>query len=144
MMSETSRAIFYRCGRIAGMSKSASARTTMVVCVLCHAAKDTGCNPVGHPLRTLYKNGGDRPVLQQKIKEKHWRRNNTHTQNSNILDTRARISVIPKTKCCVFYGIIINCVPSLNSEEPFFQLCCCVSFLFWREIGFGFTYYLCT
>jgi hypothetical protein len=29
-------------------------------------------------------------------------------------------------------------------EEPFFQLCCCVSFLFWREIGFGFTYYLCT
>jgi hypothetical protein len=26
-------------------------------------------------------------------------------------------------------------------EEPFFQLCCCVSFLFWREIGFGSTYY---
>ncbi len=26
----------------------------------------------------------------------------------------------------------------------FFQLCCCVSYLFWREIGFGFTYYLCT
>jgi hypothetical protein len=26
----------------------------------------------------------------------------------------------------------------------FFQLCCCFSFLFWREIGFGFTYYLCT
>ncbi len=25
-----------------------------------------------------------------------------------------------------------------------FQLCCCVSFLFWREIGCGFTYYLCT
>ena len=22
-------------------------------------------------------------------------------------------------------------------EEPFFQLCCCFSFLFWREIGFG-------
>ncbi len=29
-------------------------------------------------------------------------------------------------------------------EEPFFQLCCCVSFLFWQEIGFCFTYYLCT
>ncbi len=29
-------------------------------------------------------------------------------------------------------------------EEPFFQLCCCVSFLFWWEIGFGFAYYLCT
>ncbi len=27
----------------------------------------------------------------------------------------------------------------------FFQLCCCVSFWFWREIGFGCTYYLlCT
>jgi hypothetical protein len=24
-------------------------------------------------------------------------------------------------------------------EELFFQLCCCVSFLFWREKGFGFT-----
>jgi hypothetical protein len=24
------------------------------------------------------------------------------------------------------------------------QLCCCVSFWFWWEIGFGFTYYLCT
>ncbi len=29
-------------------------------------------------------------------------------------------------------------------RNPFFRLCCCVSFLFWREIGFGFTYYLCT
>ncbi len=29
-------------------------------------------------------------------------------------------------------------------EQPFFQLCCCFSFLFWREIGFDFTYYLCT
>ena len=26
-------------------------------------------------------------------------------------------------------------------EEPFFQLSCCVSFWFWREIGFGCTYY---
>ena len=24
---------------------------------------------------------------------------------------------------------------SRGLEEPFFQLCCCVSFLFWREIG---------
>ncbi len=30
-------------------------------------------------------------------------------------------------------------------EEPFFQLCCCVSFWFWRELGFGCTYYqICT
>ncbi len=27
-------------------------------------------------------------------------------------------------------------------EELFFQLCCCVSFWFWREIGFGFIYYV--
>ncbi len=26
---------------------------------------------------------------------------------------------------------------SRGLEEPFFQLCCCVSSLFWREIGFG-------
>ncbi len=26
----------------------------------------------------------------------------------------------------------------------FLQLCCCVSFLFWRKTGFGFTYYFCT
>jgi hypothetical protein len=33
---------------------------------------------------------------------------------------------------------------SRGLEELFLQLCCCVSFWFWREIGFGFTYYLCT
>ncbi len=34
---------------------------------------------------------------------------------------------------------------SRGLEEPFFQLCCCVKFWFWREIGFGCTYYLlCT
>jgi hypothetical protein len=26
-------------------------------------------------------------------------------------------------------------------KEPFFQLCCCVSFWFWREIEFGCMYY---
>ncbi len=26
-------------------------------------------------------------------------------------------------------------------EKPVFHLCCCVSFLLWREIGFGCTYY---
>jgi hypothetical protein len=30
---------------------------------------------------------------------------------------------------------------SRGLEEPFFQLCCCVSFWFRREIGFGCTYY---
>ncbi len=37
-----------------------------------------------------------------------------------------------------------NTLAKHGLEEPFFQLCCCVSFLFWREIGFGFTYSLCT
>ncbi len=30
---------------------------------------------------------------------------------------------------------------SRGLEEPFFQLCCCVSIWFWREMGFGCTYY---
>ncbi len=34
-----------------------------------------------------------------------------------------------------------NTLASHGLEEPFFQLCCCVSFWFWREIGFGCTYY---
>ena len=37
-----------------------------------------------------------------------------------------------------------NTLASCGLEKLFLQLCCCVSFLFWREIGFGFTYYLCT
>ncbi len=36
-----------------------------------------------------------------------------------------------------------NTLAAQGLEELFFQLCCCVSFWFWREIGFGFTY-LCT
>jgi hypothetical protein len=36
-----------------------------------------------------------------------------------------------------------NTLASRGLEEPFFQLCCCVSvFWFWREIGFGVTYVL--
>ena len=31
---------------------------------------------------------------------------------------------------------------SRGLEEPFFQLCCCVSFWFWVEIVFGVTYVL--
>ncbi len=37
-----------------------------------------------------------------------------------------------------------NTLATPGLEEPFFQLCCCVSFLFLREIDFGFTYHLCT
>jgi hypothetical protein len=31
----------------------------------------------------------------------------------------------------------MNTLALRGLEEPFFQLCCCVSFWFWREIGFG-------
>jgi hypothetical protein len=34
-----------------------------------------------------------------------------------------------------------NTLASRGLEEPIFQLCCCVSFWFWQEIGFGCTYY---
>jgi hypothetical protein len=33
-----------------------------------------------------------------------------------------------------------NALAARGLEELFFQLCYCVSFWFWREIGFGFTY----
>jgi hypothetical protein len=33
-----------------------------------------------------------------------------------------------------------NTLAAHGLEELFFQLCCCVSYLFWPEIGFGFTY----
>jgi hypothetical protein len=33
-----------------------------------------------------------------------------------------------------------NTLAARGLEEIFFQLCCCVSLLFWWEIGFGFTY----
>ncbi len=33
-----------------------------------------------------------------------------------------------------------NTLASCGLVEPFFQLCCCVSFLFWREIVFGVLY----
>ncbi len=37
-----------------------------------------------------------------------------------------------------------NTLAARGLEELIFQLCCCVSFWFWREIGFGFIYYLLT
>ncbi len=36
-----------------------------------------------------------------------------------------------------------NTLAARGLEDFFLQLCCCVSFWFWRGIGFGFTY-LCT
>jgi hypothetical protein len=35
-----------------------------------------------------------------------------------------------------------KCTRCACAGGTFFQLCCCVSFWFWREIGFGFIYYV--
>ncbi len=35
-----------------------------------------------------------------------------------------------------------NTLAARGLEELFFQLCCCVSFWFWWDIGFGFIYYI--
>jgi hypothetical protein len=53
----------------------------------------------------------------------------TYTQNGGRTDGRT--------------DRLTNTLAVCGLEELFFQLCCCVSFWFWREIGFGFTY-LCT
>jgi hypothetical protein len=40
-----------------------------------------------------------------------------------------------------FYAMEIEKTLAVHGlEELFFQLCCCVSFWFWQEIGFGLTY----
>ncbi len=36
----------------------------------------------------------------------------------------------------------LNTLAARGLEERVFQLCCCVSFWFWREIGFGFHTYV--
>ncbi len=51
------------------------------------------------------------------------------------------LSPYRQTECRMEKQIHLLCVGWRNL---FFQLCCCVSVLFWQEIGFGFTYYLCT
>jgi hypothetical protein len=37
---------------------------------------------------------------------------------------------------------VANTLALRGLEGLFLQLCCCVSFLFWQEIGFGFIYYV--
>ncbi len=84
-------------------------------------------------------------------------RNNTYWvslfQRNNSLTFQTEVSCFSIT---LFYSIFValthrqkdsqrpNTLATHGLEEPFFWLCCCVSFLFWREIGFGFTYSLCT
>jgi hypothetical protein len=45
------------------------------------------------------------------------------------------------TNTIALHGLEEPAHASRGLEEPFFQLCCCVGFWFWREIGFGCTYY---
>ncbi len=49
-----------------------------------------------------------------------------------------------RNKYTRFAGLEEPAHDSRGLEELIFQLCCRVSFWFWREIGFGCTYYLCT
>ncbi len=85
-------------------------------------------------------------------------RNNTYWvslfQRNNSLIFRTGVSCFSIT---LFYSTLLALTDGQNHRQRnqytrlawaggnFFQLCCCVSFLlFWWEIGFGFTYYLCT
>ncbi len=64
--------------------------------------------------------------------------------NKNTEDT-IRWKLFPKSKGSfvnLYICVQSNTLASRGLEELFFQLCCCVSFWFWREIGFGFTYLL--
>jgi hypothetical protein len=46
-----------------------------------------------------------------------------------------------KSSGSMYLGISSDTLAVRGLEELFFQLCCCVSFWFWREIiGFSFTY----
>ncbi len=42
---------------------------------------------------------------------------------------------------CFILDELLDTLALRGLVESLFQLCCCVSFLFWREIVFGCTYY---
>ncbi len=66
---------------------------------------------------------------------------------TQLLSSLGDKTVAGSNRSCISstsFGIQIITFALCGLEEPFFQLRCCFSFLFWREIGFGFTYYLCT
>ncbi len=84
-------------------------------------------------------------------------RNNTYWfslfKRNNLLLFRAGVSCLSVT---LFYSTLLAITDRQKdgrrvkytryawAEGTFFQLCCYVSYLLWWEIGFGFTYYLCT
>ncbi len=69
---------------------------------------------------------------------------NTLTGSSRFISSCAVVSVFCSSGTLASCGLEEPAHASRGLEELFFQLCCCVSFWFQREIGFGFTYYLCT
>ncbi len=56
------------------------------------------------------------------------------------MDGRTDVQTDGETNTLALRGLEEPAHSSRGLEEPFFQLCCCVSFWFWREIGFGCTY----
>ncbi len=76
-----------------------------------------------------------------------------YTQYISYKKTRKNLPNTPPHDICIFMcryremyywftatSFLLFTLASRGLEELFFQLCCCVSFWFWREIGFGFTY----
>jgi hypothetical protein len=65
----------------------------------------------------------------------------THTERQTTnLSVKHSFTLYPSLSP---YGITdreTNTLAAHGLEELLFQLCCCVSFWFWQEIGFGFTY----
>ncbi len=93
--------------------------------------------------RDMYKmKNASKHILEQTIQiMRHEKGKNERQEQifSNLAIDRQRRKSFNDGQECVG-----KTLASRGLEELFLQLCCCVSFLFWREIGFGFTYYLCT
>ncbi len=66
---------------------------------------------------------------------------NTNTENCHDERDEERIFSALYDDSLASLGLEEPAHASHGLEAPFFQLCCCVSFWFWREIEFGCTYY---
>jgi hypothetical protein len=108
---------------------------------LTHAIWDMGSydfvfvpEPSGHPIQDLRLIQIHFHAIQPTpIDEWGWGNDVTSYTYSNISSNKFRQP----------FESAKNTLAARGLEELVFQLCCCVSFWFWREIGFGFTY-LCT
>ncbi len=79
---------------------------------------------------------GDRPPENQNDHHKMQKSNNCGDSPMIINTLNKQISYF----LCHLWPPKPHTLAARGLEELFFQLCCCVSFWFWREIGFGFTY----